>query len=535
MTGERKSSDLSSRLSVKRGGKLISKTLGKSSSPPSISAPPKAAVGAPKVKKDEVQRRKNSFHEMLRGSSKEKDSGRTIPLNDSVPSASRPPGRRKDHASSSAADTVTSTERARSTELEETHVSDNAHLTELEKALAAAQAETVKLKQELERVKQDAQASVEISRYQVAGAHRHTALVDVMAVEDEAHEEEYELQHRHHECGEDLVNQNNDLRHRLVELQDQLNAQSARQFLEPMHNEADWEALVLRLHEAEKESHSRLQQLLSLKSSISSLTRTDSQVADSELAEAFVQLANRVREWTVSNYRRSKMNLVDAPFATTELLKSIKTDYEELSATDKLALYQAVVARFLMRIFDELLVFGMPGWGMYAGVRAFSAEMQDVGTEFCEWRRATLRVIEKNQHGRAFPEQKNETVQELVNGLEAILLSITSTRLTSSARATLSGILNTAVELQRTLCLQKAQYRVLFFDTLEHRNHHLDDRTMEPVNDPEYSMEEGNDQQAERRFGFCVFPCLEKLGHVVGADTGLGHIVFKARVCCGVG
>ncbi|KZM20938.1 hypothetical protein ST47_g7957 [Ascochyta rabiei] len=535
MNGEKKSTDLSSRLSVKRGGKLISKTLGKSSSAPSVSALPKAAVGASKVKKDEVQRRKNSFHKMLRASSKEKDSARPVPLIDPAPSASQTHDSHSNHVDSLAANAAVSAENGRISKLERTHGPGDVHLTELEKALAATQAETAALKQELERVKQDAQASVEISRYQAAEAHQNATREFAMTVENEAHEVDCKLQHQHHQCDEELMNQNHDLRYRLVEPQDQHMAQSARQLPTPMHNEENWEALTLRLHEAEKESHSRLQQLLLLKSSISSLTRTDSQVADSELAEAFAQLANRVREWVVSNYRRTKMNLVDAPSATTELLKSIKTDYEEIIATDKLALYQAIVSRFLMRIFDELVVFGMPGWGMYAGVRAFSAKIQNAGAEFCEWRRATLRVVEKYQLGPAFQEQKDEILQGLATELEAILLSITSTNLTPGARASLFGILNTAAELQRTLCLQKAQYRVHFFDNLEHERDHVENRTMEPVNDLEYSTDEGNGQHTAHRFGFCVFPCLKKLGHEVEADTELENIVFKARVCCGVG
>ncbi|KAJ4364247.1 hypothetical protein N0V95_000869 [Ascochyta clinopodiicola] len=506
--------------------RLISKTLGKSPSPPSISAPPKAAVGASKVRQDEVQRRKNSFPEMLRGSSKEKDSGRPVSLNIYAPNASRLPG---NHEGSFIANAAFSADNSKIAKLERTHGSDDVHLMELEKALAAAQAETVVLKQELDRVKQDALASVEISRHHAAEGHEQNLPGNDVVVETEAHEKDHELQHQRRGCEDE----NHDLRFRLVGLQDQLIAQSARPLPELMHSEEDWNSLTLRLHEAEKESHSRLQQLLSLKSSISSLTRTDSQVADSELAEAFAQLANRVREWVVSNYRRTKMNLVDAPSATTELLRSIKTNYEVIKPTDKLALYQAIASRVLMRIFDELVVFGMPGWGMYAGVRAFSAEIQNAGAEFCDWRRATLRVIERDQLGSAFPEQKHRTLQALATELEAILLSITSTELTPSARATLLSILNTAAELQRTLCLQKAQYHVLFFKSLE--TDHFENLTMEPVNDLEYTMDDGNGQHTARMFSFCVFPCLKKLGRANGADTELGNIIFKARVCCGVG
>ncbi|KAF2629752.1 hypothetical protein BU25DRAFT_456811 [Macroventuria anomochaeta] len=527
MTGEKKSSDLSSRLSVKRGGKLISKTLGKSSSPPSISAPPKAAVGASKVKKDEVQRHKNSFHDMLRGSPKEKDGGHAL-LNVPASGATRTPQSHgaRGNISSVAANIIVAADGSRSLKHENPPVIEDDRLAELEKALAAAQDETAALRHELERVKQDAQASVEVSRYQAAEAHRQATPKSAIDSHQHNHpDSDDEINDRE----EDLINQNHNLRYRLALLQDQLITQSSTRPSEPLHSEADWNALTLRLHETEKESHARLQQLLSLKSSISSLTRTDSQASDSELAESFSQLANRVRELVVSNYRRTKMSFDNLPDASVRILRSIKVNYKEIEAADKLALYQAIVSRILMRIFDNSLVVGMPDQGIYAGLRVFAEGSQHTGTEFREWKRATLRMIEKGAPAATTLGWKNQELERLASEFEAIMLSISSIELTSSARLALVGTMSLAADLQCTLCLQKEDYRVIFFDTLDGKCHHFDDRAMEPVNDLESAMDESGEPYAQREFAFCVFPCLEK----IASDTG--HVVSKARVCCGVG
>ncbi|KAJ4994452.1 hypothetical protein SVAN01_00281 [Stagonosporopsis vannaccii] len=519
MTGEKRSSDLSSRLSVKRGGKLISKTLSKSSSPPSISAPPRAAVGASKVKKDEVQRRKNSFHDMFKGSTKDKESGQgpllSVPVTGAVLSSASH-GSRGNVASR--ADNPSLTHET----LPETG-SDKA--AELEIALVTAREETAAVRQELERVKQDAQASVEISKHQAAEAHRQATPESAIQMPYSHHGNEDDMNDRE----ELLVQQNNKLRSRLKELEDQLIAQPTFQPSEALHSEEDWNALTLRLHEVEKESYSRLQQLLSLKSSISSLTRADSQVSDNELADSFSQLANRVREWVVSNYRRTKLRFDNLPETTVQILQSIKVNYWETDSVDKLALYQAIVSRMLIRIFEEPLVIGMPEQDVFVGLRTFLKGAQHAGAEFWEWKRTTFRLIERVAPASTIDEWKTQSLERLAFELEAIMYSISFTVITATARSALMGIMTSTANLQRTLSLQKATYSVVFFDTFHESHGRFDNRAMEPVDDFDCSLEEDGEPVKERKFVFCIFPCLEKVEH------GSANVVFKARVCCGVG
>jgi rhodanese-related sulfurtransferase len=85
-----------------------------------------------------------------------------------------------------------------------------------------------------------------------------------------------------------------------------------------------------------------------------------------------------------------------------------------------------------------------------------------------------------------------------------------------------------AAKLQRTLLLQKTEYSVVFFDARDKQDYRVDHLAMEPVNDVDYFTEECNDSDAQRRFNFCVFPCLRKVQD--DSET----IVFRARVCCSV-
>lgn len=475
---------------------------------------------------------------MLHGSQKEKESGRTTNIPASVQHVQK--------AERAATLNVPSATTFKTLESNSSNISfskseavmtpNDVIIQELGKALDAAREETAALKQQLERVKQDAQASVEISKFQASEAHRHATPEDHVEhhqhtpqqSDDEMDDQDSEFHRPPSAREEDLINQNHDLRYRLAELQDQLPSQ-AQPLAQPIHSDADWDALTLRLHETEKESHSRLQQLLSLKSSISSLTRTDAQISDSQLAETFSQLANRVREWVVSNYRRTKMSFDGLPDSIAQLLQSIKVDYRGTDGADKLTLYQAIVSRMLMRIFHEPLVIGMPEHGFYTGLRAFAEHTHSVGVEFREWRRATVRLITKSTSDADISRRRNDDLMRMASQLEIVMSSITSIELTPHARSALLSIMSLAADLQRILCLQKADYRVTFLDSSEGQKHHFDDHTMEPINDPEDAMDENSESHVQREFAFCVFPCLEK------HDDEFVNIIFKARVCCGVG
>ncbi|KAF1851803.1 uncharacterized protein K460DRAFT_401812 [Cucurbitaria berberidis CBS 394.84] len=516
MTGERKSSDLSSRLGVKRGAKLIAKT----SKPISdtISTPPKAAIAAPNAKKDELPRRRNPFNDMLRQRSGEAaDDGRdtmTSPSEREPDHEARPPQAAKD---------------------------TGGKVAELERALAGARQEQDLLREELEKTRQQGQTcqdTIEQLRHQLAETQRKADIAPSRISAE--HEQDNQVRRSSDRSGDDVFRQNYELRYRLVQVQEQLVAQDAmyRDQLErgaSQHDEAEWNELRSRLHATEKESQERLQQLLSLKSSISSLTRVDSQTTDNELAESFSQLAHRVREWVITNFRRSKLNLDNIPAETVNVLKAVTPDYALVGGTDRLALYQAVVTNKLMEIFQEPFVVGLPETGPLAAFRQCAQFIHGAGPEYSEWRRVTIRVMGKNSNvNHARNEGRAGVLHRLAGDVGHLLFTLTSVSITSGAQAGLMGIFNAAADLQHTLALQKAQYQLLFFHNEEGQPTHFDSRRMEPVNDLDTVLDEDGDTLIERRVLFCVFPCLEKFGDEWGEHPDTSNVLLKARVCCGV-
>ncbi|KAI4646297.1 uncharacterized protein J4E78_009219 [Alternaria triticimaculans] len=304
--------------------------------------------------------------------------------------------------------------------------------------------------------------------------------------------------------------------------------------LERPHSNSEADDLRLRLHAVEKESQERLHQLLALKSSISLLTRMDSQITDSELAESFSQLANRVREWTVSNFRRSRLNLDNLPKETGEVLSALNPLYSvNIRSTDKLALYQAIVSQSLMQIFDAPVVFGLPSTGPFATLRPLAERTRHLGTTYREWVRATVQVLERSEAKRDVDTEREASLHGLAGEISHILFTLTSVSLPPNAQSMLTGILKDAVTLQRTLALQKARYQLLFL-RCQDASMQFDDRTMEAVNDVDPAVEDGADMDVDPRFLFCAFPGLIKYGDEWGEHVEMSNVLLKARVCSGV-
>jgi hypothetical protein len=488
---------------VKRGGKLIAKSPSKSPSASPIIPPPKAAVSAPKNKKDNVQRQRNPPQDMVRGGSKERSEANSTSTKNAAsdaPTAHRSGGDGKrsvmvaDQASEQASNRV----------------------AELEKALSAVKEEQHMLRQELDMVRQQTQAFVEKPGHRTVEVEHHM---------------QYVAGNRHQLNVEELYNENHELRYRYAQLQDRLAAQEVHHSETSLPStyvgRGDYNDMKSRLHATEKESQERLQQLLSLKSRISSLTRAEAEVTDSEFAESFTQLANRVREWVVSNYRRSKLSFHNASPETLRIVGSICPTYERISGTDRLALYQAVVSNALMQLLQEPFIVGLPATGPLAAVRSFAEGIQDAGAEYRAWRRATICAIENSNIKHDLWHERDRALQQLAGEIGHVLSSLTSVGLTENAHSTLVGILNAAADLQRILSLQKADYRSIFFRSKTNKDVRFNDTMMESINDLDRTVDGA---YAEREFFFCVFPCLEKYGIEVSPDMDI--VLLKARVCC---
>lgn len=335
---------------------------------------------------------------------------------------------------------------------------------------------------------------------------------------------------------EDVMEQNFALRGQVAHLHEQLVQQDAmfRSNLEQrvQSRDAEWEEVTARLHHTEKESQERLQQLLDLKHSISAMTRMENQATDSELAERADQLYHRIREWVISNFRRAKLDFANVSRDTTKVLEAIHPQYATVSSSDRLPLYQALIANALMDIFREDICIGLPTSGPLAPMRQLAAYIHNAGNEYREWRRATIRALEKSESRHALREERERMLHRVAADVEHQLFSLTSTNLTPNAQASLLAILDSAADLQHILLLQKAQYRLQFFCNDEYDEVCYDEECMEAVND---GMDEDGDMALGRRFAFCVFPCLEKFGDEFGEKVEVRNVLLRARVCSGVG
>jgi hypothetical protein len=505
----------SHRMSVKRGAKLISKSSKATSN--TVVTPPKAAVAAPNAKNDEVHRRRNPFNDMLR----HRNMGTVDDARRDGPSAPH-------QEPLNAAPPPQSSENGMDVRMVQ-------RVAELERALAIAKEEQESFKEELSKLRNqrsEDQVTIEALRHQIDETNQSAPKSPSRPSsgywkDSDEDEDEDSMRRQNHELCFKLAQQQ----------QEQSVAEDTHHNdLERPNAREEMEYLRVRLHAAEKESQERLQQLLSLKSSISSLTRMDSQVTDGELIESFSQLANRVREWTISNFRRSKLGLSNITPEANYNLRSILPDYKNLRASDRLAFSQAVVADALMAVFQDVIIIGMRPAGLLADIKRFANQIQNPGfSEFSEWRRATIRLLESSSEQQAEMRQIKETLlHTIARAVQHSLQALTSITMTTDAYDVLLSIVSTAMELQLTFSLQKARYEVVFFSNHDTRVD-FDDRTMEAINVLEGTVDEDSDMHIDRTFRFCVFPGLIKSGDEWGQHPEISNVLLKARVCTGAG
>jgi hypothetical protein len=246
-------------------------------------------------------------------------------------------------------------------------------------------------------------------------------------------------------------------------------------------------------------------------------------------------LFNRIREWVISNFRRTKTDTTQLPPVTVKALRSLTPAYESIEKSDRLSLYQALVTNALMQVLEEPIVVGLPHTGPLAAIRSFAESIQDTGPEYREWRRATVRLIEKSELGMLLERGRTDLLHKIAGEIGHLLFTLTSINLTPHSQSALMSILSAASDLQRTMVLQKARYQVEFFRTQDNdRSYVFDNGRMEAINDLDDSVDE-SDVLAEHHFLFCVFPCLEKFGDEWGDNMQVSNILLKAGVCCVVG
>ena len=417
------------------------------------------------------------------------------------------------------------------------------NVAKLEQALATALEEQNTMREELAKLKEHAAVSrdtIEDYRRQLAGTHQLQSPPGALqpgsrpvSARTNSHDSDQASRRSSDRSRERTEVQNETLRGQVAQLQDELMTQEAtyQSILEhrKTQDHTEWETLTARLHIAEKESQERLEQLLSLKSAFSSLTRVESQVADSELSETFSHLSNRVREWVINNFRRTKLDLSDVPPATVKAMEAVLSNTSSVAPSDRLALFQAFVSHTMMHIFREPLIFGLPESGALAHLREVALSLQNTGTDYQTWRHATITCLQKGEAQYDLGEAREQQIRRLAKDC---VNSITPAYVPAEAHVALENILNAAAHFHTTLMLQKAEYQVQFYRNQSDSIVSFDDVRMEPVNELDDYLDEEGDIKVDRAFTFCVFPCLEKFGDEHGRYTEVSNVLVKASVCC---
>jgi hypothetical protein len=259
---------------------------------------------------------------------------------------------------------------------------------ELEDALQYTRREQARMQEELEQYRQqaglyeeDIRAYKEESRQDHEVGSRPTSSCSFLEQERNleliglADEREF-WKRRYGEVNQDRARQEKDLRAQL--------AMRKEWEMKTMNLTADLDRAQRSNHEAQRHLDHRndeirelQRQVLDLKRSISTSTRTEGQVTDDVFREHIQRLGHDLQNWIINNFRRAKLgrsSLFSSLFKTdcfvtdmstlSELSKSAIQSavptYKSLILSNRLAVIQAFVSKILVDEIFQCLFFGLP-------------------------------------------------------------------------------------------------------------------------------------------------------------------------------
>jgi len=276
-------------------------------------------------------------------------------------------------------------------------------------------------------------------------------------------------------------------------------------------------------------------QIRDLKQSIANSTMMESQITDSTFAQEMGVLHHELQNWIVNNFRRAKADIpqaeIDArigqvsPAKHSETLRSI---YQGFEPAAKLAFYQATAMVYVMDIFDDPLLFGLPDQQDWTNhVRQVSDSLQEVldGFAFNRWRATTLDCIRQSNKIR---EPIGNAAEEIAELICVTLGALTDMDLpTEPGRvwmASLMLIIMRAIRLAHLFRIQRPQYTFC----LPAASAPFDPSMME-------GMFVDNEPSSERVVRCAASPSVIKIGDPYGDNAHLRNIVVKAKVICDAG
>ena len=106
------------------------------------------------------------------------------------------------------------------------------------------------------------------------------------------------------------------------------------------------------------------------------------------------------------------------------------------------------------------------------------------------------------------------------------MTDVSGVNLTETSQGSITGILQTAVGLQKIFLTQKAEYVItLVMKSSPQNEATFDGSRMESVNQEE-------EDTTQSKVAFSVFPVLEKYGDESGENLSVRNVLLKARVFC---
>ena len=123
-------------------------------------------------------------------------------------------------------------------------------------------------------------------------------------------------------------------------------------------------------------------------------------------------------------------------------------------------------------------------------------------------------------------EQTQLLIRGIANEIQEIMTDVSGVNLTETSQGSITGILQTAVGLEKIFLTQKAEYVItLVMEPSPQNGATFDGSRMESVNQEE-------EDTTQSKVAFFVFPVLEKYGDESGENLSVRNVLLKARVFC---
>lgn len=286
---------------------------------------------------------------------------------------------------------------------------------------------------------------------------------------------------------------------------------------------------------AQEEATNLQNQLYELKRGISTSTRIENEVSDSTFKEQFQHLYHETSNWVVNHFRKVKVEktademckLLET-IAESKQAEYLKPVFQNFDSTIKLAALQATAVCYMIEIFDEALLYGLPRqqeWRRSIKKAAETLPCVLSPAMFNKWRSMTTDVIRQSESDeiKTSLESASKSMAEMI----CITLStLTEAEESASRVSSLQAIIKRAISLSHLFRVQRARYEF----RLPPPGTAFVAETME---DSYFADGDVSDSGPAQRFIRCsTFPSVVKLGDGSGASSEQSNVVVKAIVVC---